>query len=129
VGGFTRVQHTETMIKASKGMMINPTMPELKRNMRENLYEWDEVKSTITEDGLLVWLEDVHHVDFMTYLGIDYRERYDIVINLPENFVEMTKLYDKEYSIEDIQNVRDNKHLCSLLKDFDVCLENLDCNM
>lgn len=108
-------------------LMINPSLKELKRNMRKYLYEWDEVKATITADGLLVWLDDVHHVDLMSRLNITTRERYDIVICLTEGKVEMTRS-DRNFTILDMNKVKNNKDLQKIITDFEVILENPDDN-
>lgn len=111
------------MIYNKLNIMINPTLSELKGRIREDLYEWDEVKATLTEDSLIVWLDDIHHVDLMKSLRIDYNNRYDIVIYLNSNKVVMTHLYDREYNEMDIFVVANNKNIKSLLKTFKVELE------
>ena len=79
-------------------IIVNPTPTELKRRARECLYTWDEIKGTITEDALYVWFDDIHHVDLMNVLKVDYNERYDIVLHMNTNKVIMTKLYDRNYT-------------------------------
>jgi hypothetical protein len=103
---------------------VNPTPVELKRRARECLYTWDEIKGTITEGALYVWFDDIHHIDLMNILKVDYKERYDIVLHMNTNKVIMTKLYDRNYTDEDIQNVKNNKNVRTLMKEFEVLLEN-----
>jgi hypothetical protein len=108
----------------SYNIIVNPTPVELKRRAREILYDWDELKGTLVNDNLLVWFDDIHHVDLMRTLKIDYNERYDIVIYFSENKVILTKLYDRNYTEEDIEAVKRHRNLRTVIKEFEVGLEN-----
>jgi hypothetical protein len=104
-------------------ILFNPSPNDVFKTKRECLYEWNEIKATLTEDNMILWFEDIHHVDLMNRLKIDYNNRYDIVLHMNTGKVVMTQLYNREYTEEDIEKVKNNKHVRRLMRVFEVELE------